>query len=77
VAQIYPRALGSLSVACYDSQGYGGGILSHLHTGYAYGNLVKHTYIQLYVSMYVQGVFIISGTHAAIYYLKLKLLIMY
>jgi hypothetical protein len=33
VAQIYPRALGSLSVASYDSQSYGEGILSHLHTG--------------------------------------------
>jgi hypothetical protein len=27
VAQLYPQALGSLSVASYDSQGYGGGIL--------------------------------------------------
>jgi hypothetical protein len=34
VAQIYPQALGSLSVASYDSQGYGGGILTRLHTGY-------------------------------------------
>jgi hypothetical protein len=33
VAQIYPRALGSLSVASYDLQDYGGGILSRLHTG--------------------------------------------
>jgi hypothetical protein len=33
VAQIYPRALGSLSVASSDSQGYGGGILSRLHMG--------------------------------------------
>jgi hypothetical protein len=33
VAQLYPRALGSLLVASYDSQGYSGGILSHLHTG--------------------------------------------
>jgi hypothetical protein len=33
VVQIYPRALGSLSVASYDSHGYGGGILSLLHTG--------------------------------------------
>jgi hypothetical protein len=33
VAQIYPRALGSLSVASYDSQGYSAGILSSLHTG--------------------------------------------
>jgi hypothetical protein len=28
-----PRALGSFSVASYDSQGYGGGILSRLHKG--------------------------------------------
>jgi hypothetical protein len=33
VAQLYPRALGSLFVASYDSQGYGGGILTLLHTG--------------------------------------------
>jgi hypothetical protein len=30
VAQINPLALGSFSVASYDSQGYGGGILSRL-----------------------------------------------
>jgi hypothetical protein len=28
VAQLYPQALGSLFVAFYDSQGYGGGILT-------------------------------------------------
>jgi hypothetical protein len=28
MAQLYPRALGSLSVVSYDSQGYGGGILT-------------------------------------------------
>jgi hypothetical protein len=33
VAQLYPQALGSLFVASYDSQGYGGGIRSRLHTG--------------------------------------------
>jgi hypothetical protein len=33
VAQIYPQAPGSLFVAFYDSQGYGGGILTRLHTG--------------------------------------------
>jgi restriction endonuclease Mrr len=33
VAQLYPQALGSLFVASYDSQGYGGGILTRLHTG--------------------------------------------
>jgi hypothetical protein len=32
VAQLYPRALGSLFVASYDSQGCGGGILTRLHT---------------------------------------------
>jgi hypothetical protein len=30
VAQLYPQALGSLFVAFYDSQGYGGGILTRL-----------------------------------------------
>jgi hypothetical protein len=33
VAQLYPRALGSLFVASYDSQGSDGGILTRLHTG--------------------------------------------
>jgi hypothetical protein len=32
VAQLYPQAPGSLLVAFYDSQGYGGGILTRLHT---------------------------------------------
>jgi hypothetical protein len=34
VAQLYHQALGSLFVASYDSQGYGGGIQTRLHTGY-------------------------------------------
>jgi hypothetical protein len=33
VAQLYPRALGSLFVASYDSLGYGGGIQTRLHMG--------------------------------------------
>jgi hypothetical protein len=33
VAQLYPRALGSLFVASYDSKGYGGGTVARLHTG--------------------------------------------
>jgi hypothetical protein len=33
VALLYPQALGSLFVASYDSQGYGGGIRLRLHTG--------------------------------------------
>jgi hypothetical protein len=38
VAQLYSRALGSLFVAPYDSQGYGGVILTRLHTGHACSN---------------------------------------
>jgi hypothetical protein len=33
VAQLYPRALRSLFVASYDSQGYGGDILTRRHPG--------------------------------------------
>jgi hypothetical protein len=32
VAQLYLRELGSLFLASYDSQGYGGGIVTRLHT---------------------------------------------
>jgi hypothetical protein len=32
VARLYPQTLGSLSVASYDWQGYGGGIRPRLHT---------------------------------------------
>jgi hypothetical protein len=34
MAQLHPQALGSLSVAFYDSQDYGGNIRPRLHTGY-------------------------------------------
>jgi hypothetical protein len=34
VAQLYPQELGSLFVASYHSQGYGGGIRTRLYTGY-------------------------------------------
>jgi hypothetical protein len=33
VDQFYPEAQGSLFVASYDSQGYDGGIRTHIHTG--------------------------------------------
>jgi hypothetical protein len=33
VSQLYPQALGSLFVASYESQGYGGGIRRRLHMG--------------------------------------------
>jgi hypothetical protein len=34
VAQLYPQALGFFFVTSYDPQGYGGGILTRLHTGH-------------------------------------------
>jgi hypothetical protein len=34
VAQLYSQTLGSLFVAYYDSQGYGGGIRTRLHRGF-------------------------------------------
>jgi hypothetical protein len=33
VAQLHPQAPGNFFVASYDSQGYGGGILTFLHAG--------------------------------------------
>jgi hypothetical protein len=35
-ARLYPQALGSLFIASYDSQGYGGGIRTRLRTGVAH-----------------------------------------
>jgi hypothetical protein len=32
---VYPQELGSLFVDSYDSQGYGGGIRTRLHTGFS------------------------------------------
>jgi hypothetical protein len=43
VAQLYPQTLGSHFVASYDSQGYGGGTGTRLHTGhcmYEYSELL-------------------------------------
>jgi hypothetical protein len=37
--QLYPQALGSLFVASYHSQGYGGGVRSRLHTGFSNSKL--------------------------------------
>jgi hypothetical protein len=34
MAKLYPQALSSLFVAFYESQGYGGGIITRLHTGH-------------------------------------------
>jgi hypothetical protein len=35
MAQLYPQTLGSLFITFYESQGYGGGIQTHLHAGLA------------------------------------------
>jgi hypothetical protein len=44
VAQLYHQASGSLSVAFCDSQGYGGGILTRLHTVHVlYGREMPHS----------------------------------
>jgi hypothetical protein len=41
VAQLYPQAPGSLFVSFYDSQGYGGGILTRLPDGWFLNKYVK------------------------------------
>jgi hypothetical protein len=64
VAQIYPQALGSLSVASYDSQGYGGGILIRLHTNNPCQKSKSKSKSKLYY--YRQSVgqsVLVSGTH--------------
>jgi hypothetical protein len=43
------KALGSLSVAFYDSRGYGGGILTHLHMGYCLFWVQYFNFWSLYV----------------------------
>jgi hypothetical protein len=43
---VSPQALGSLFVAFYDSQGYGGGILTRLDTGNIECNAVKQTLLE-------------------------------
>jgi hypothetical protein len=41
VAQLYPQALGSLSITSYDLQGCGGDIQTRLHTGFPYMNSAR------------------------------------
>jgi hypothetical protein len=56
VAQIYPRALGSLSVASYDSQGYGGGMLSRPHTRNMTKQMVGILFIFLEIKTFLSEV---------------------
>jgi hypothetical protein len=59
VAQLYPRALGSLFVASYDSEDYGGVIATRLHMGWHYipGNcgICKHRHQNLEFIVYSSG----------------------
>jgi hypothetical protein len=48
VAKLYPQALGSLFVASYDLQGYGGGIWTCLHMGYCRPQFAHRLYIYIY-----------------------------
>jgi hypothetical protein len=61
VAQLYPQALGSLFVASYDSQDYGGGILTRLHTG---RKVWECWYIHIYVALVRKYIFIYIYIHA-------------
>jgi hypothetical protein len=44
VARLYPQALGSIFVASYDAQGYGGGIRTRLHMGLNYFRFIHSPY---------------------------------
>jgi hypothetical protein len=45
-AQLYPPALGSIFIASYDSQGYGGGIRTRLHTGLSLLDIIRWLYMK-------------------------------
>jgi hypothetical protein len=52
VAQLYYQTLGSLFIASYDSQGYGGGILTLLHTTPSVSyDVSEYSYIVLVIFM--------------------------
>jgi hypothetical protein len=51
MAQLYPRARGSLFVASYNSQGSGGGILTRLHTGLNAGGAKSEPNLSYYLDI--------------------------
>jgi hypothetical protein len=55
MAQLYPRALGSLFVAFYNSQGYDGGILTRLHTGPHLGPMARFILLSDICGLHVEG----------------------
>jgi hypothetical protein len=69
---IPPRALGSLFFASYDSQGYGGGILTRLHTGHTnivWYRLLKYLWSSATSSFF--AVFILNAKTELERYIKL------
>jgi hypothetical protein len=58
VARLYPQELGSLFIASYDPQGYGGGIRTHHHTQFSYQ---LHTSVALSPGKGVSGTQWIGG----------------
>jgi hypothetical protein len=70
VALLYPRALGSLSVASYDSHGYGGSILTPLLMGLSRIKVEVEVTLRPTVSLPVSlGVRRPSGTRDQFYFL--------
>jgi hypothetical protein len=79
VAQLYPRALGSLYVASYDSQGSGGGILTRLHTRLPKFTLAPVVEVKVEVNLrstvsrpVCLGVRRPSGTHDQFFFLEIS-----
>jgi hypothetical protein len=60
VAELYPQAAGSLFVAFYDSQGYGGGIRTRLHMGKFNFNIIVLLF-ESYFGTELQCTLAISG----------------
>jgi hypothetical protein len=62
-AQLYPQALGSLSITAYDPQGYGGGILICLDAGTHLGKYIKSMSKLCYNDRSDGQTVLVSSTH--------------
>jgi hypothetical protein len=62
VGQLYTQALGSLSVASYDSQCYGGGIRTCLHAGTATNSMSKSKSVLLYHWKFTANQFVLASS---------------
>jgi hypothetical protein len=54
MAQLKPPGTGLLFVALYDTQGYNGGILTHLHTGFLIHHNLLFSIIRLFDGTYYE-----------------------